>query len=76
MFWTGDIPPSDVWNLSIPSNQHYFESTLESLKKYFKGVRVYPAVGNYHNFLFNRLVEDTCIGVIKLIIFKLYFSVY
>ncbi|XP_070394579.1 sphingomyelin phosphodiesterase-like [Dermacentor albipictus] len=46
-YWTGDLPPHDVWRITRAANFENFEKTVSTIAKQLPGVTVYPVVGNH-----------------------------
>ncbi|GAB6020690.1 hypothetical protein CHUAL_003359 [Chamberlinius hualienensis] len=48
IYWTGDIPPHDVWNQTRASNIHMLETTCTLVRDYFSSdYTVFPSCGNH-----------------------------
>lgn len=47
--WTGDIPPHDSWNQTREGNLQHLKETSQIIAKYFKGIPIYPSVGNHES---------------------------
>ncbi|KAH7946637.1 hypothetical protein HPB52_002219 [Rhipicephalus sanguineus] len=46
-YWTGDLPPHDVWKITRAANFENFETTVTTIAKRLPGITVYPVVGNH-----------------------------
>ncbi|XP_049528874.1 sphingomyelin phosphodiesterase [Dermacentor silvarum] len=46
-YWTGDLPPHDVWRITRAANFENFETTVSTIAKRLPGITVYPVVGNH-----------------------------
>ena len=49
VFWTGDVPPHDMWNYNTEYVQTYQQNLTDYMKEYFSEFSVYPLEGN-HDF--------------------------
>lgn len=56
-YWTGDLPPHDVWKITQDDNLKNFEETTSVIRKRLKGLIIYPVVGNHEAVPPNLWVE-------------------
>ncbi|XP_058792161.1 sphingomyelin phosphodiesterase-like [Phymastichus coffea] len=49
IIWTGDLVPHDTWNQTKESNLQIIRESNEMANKYFKGIPIYPTVGNHES---------------------------
>ncbi|XP_014209092.1 sphingomyelin phosphodiesterase-like [Copidosoma floridanum] len=49
IMWTGDIPPHDSWNQTREGNLQNLKDTVEMVATYFKGIPVFPSIGNHES---------------------------
>ena len=49
IYWTGDLPPHDIWRQTRQSNLEVVRGTARQLRDNFPGVPVYPALGNHES---------------------------
>ncbi|XP_046847921.1 sphingomyelin phosphodiesterase-like [Xenia sp. Carnegie-2017] len=49
VYWTGDVPPHDIWNQSRTDQIKAMESAVKLFIKYFPDIKVYPAMGNHES---------------------------
>lgn len=49
IYWTGDLPPHNVWNQSRDYELFILNTTVSLLQKYLPNKIVYPAVGNHES---------------------------
>ncbi|XP_001600744.1 sphingomyelin phosphodiesterase [Nasonia vitripennis] len=49
VYWTGDLPPHDIWNQSREENLMNLRTNAALMDKYFKGVPILPSVGNHES---------------------------
>jgi len=49
IYWTGDLPPHDIWMQTKEGNSDIVRGTARQLKKHFPGIPVYPALGNHES---------------------------
>lgn len=47
MYWTGDLPPHNVWNQSKSDQLSALDTLTGLFKKYFPNKIIYPALGNH-----------------------------
>ncbi|KAH9382405.1 hypothetical protein HPB48_005551 [Haemaphysalis longicornis] len=48
-YWTGDLPPHDVWKITREANTKNFNTTTAAIFKRLRGLPVYPVVGNHES---------------------------
>ncbi|KAH6927920.1 hypothetical protein HPB50_009963 [Hyalomma asiaticum] len=56
-YWTGDLPPHDVWKITRAANFENIETTVKTIAKRLPGVTVYPVVGNHESVPPNMFPE-------------------
>ncbi|KAL1477764.1 hypothetical protein MTO96_035490, partial [Rhipicephalus appendiculatus] len=49
VYWTGDLPPHDMWKPTRATNAKNFETTFTAFAKRLPGITVYPVVGNHES---------------------------
>lgn len=49
IYWTGDIPPHDVWNQTKQNNLNIIRETTRLLSNTFPGIPIFPALGNHES---------------------------
>ena len=49
IYWTGDLPPHDIWKQTRQSNLEIVRATARQLRDHFPDVPVYPALGNHES---------------------------
>ncbi|CAB0033583.1 unnamed protein product [Trichogramma brassicae] len=49
IYWTGDLPPHDVWVQTREDNIANLKFTSKLMAKYFKGIPIFPSVGNHES---------------------------
>jgi len=49
VFWTGDVPPHDMWNYNLSYVQAYQANLTAYMEKYLSAYSIYPLEGN-HDF--------------------------
>jgi sphingomyelin phosphodiesterase len=49
IYWTGDLPPHDIWNQTRAGNVEVVRATARQLREHFPGVPVLPALGNHES---------------------------
>jgi len=49
VYWTGDLPPHDIWNQTREANLQVLRGTSEHLKEYFANTMILPALGNHES---------------------------
>ena len=49
VYWTGDVPPHNVWNQTRADQLKAMESGVKLFIKYFPNTPVYPAMGNHES---------------------------
>lgn len=49
IYWTGDLPPHDIWNQTREENLLNLRVNAALMDKYFKGIPIFPSVGNHES---------------------------
>ena len=49
IYWTGDLPPHDVWNQTREENLANLKFSSAMMRKYFKGIPIFPTIGNHES---------------------------
>lgn len=49
IYWTGDLPPHDIWNQTRESQLEVLQKLTNKLLAYFPNTPIYPAVGNHES---------------------------
>lgn len=49
IYWTGDVPPHNVWNQSQSDQISAIKQAAGYFRQYFPGKRVFPCVGNHES---------------------------
>ncbi|XP_065838310.1 sphingomyelin phosphodiesterase-like [Oscarella lobularis] len=49
VYWTGDVPPHNVWNQTRYDQLHVLDVVIKLLLKYFPNKVIYPALGNHES---------------------------
>jgi sphingomyelin phosphodiesterase len=47
IYWTGDIPPHNIWNQNKQDQIKAYKVLIELFKKHFPNIMVLPSVGNH-----------------------------
>nr|API81380.1 venom toxin [Hemiscorpius lepturus] len=53
VLWTGDIPAHDIWNQSRSDQVFFLRYISKLMSRYFKGIPIFPALGNHESFPVN-----------------------
>uniref|UniRef100_A0A1W7R9I3 Sphingomyelin phosphodiesterase n=1 Tax=Hadrurus spadix TaxID=141984 RepID=A0A1W7R9I3_9SCOR len=53
VLWTGDIPAHDIWNQSRSDQVFLLRYISELMSTYFKGLPIFPALGNHESYPVN-----------------------
>ncbi|KAL3216150.1 hypothetical protein MRX96_051225, partial [Rhipicephalus microplus] len=57
-YWTGDLPPHDLWKVTRATNLKNFVTTTAAIGKRLPGLTVYPVVGNHESVPPNMFPES------------------
>ena len=49
IYWTGDLPPHDIWNQTKEGNLEVLRQTSQQLRTYFPDKMILPALGNHES---------------------------
>jgi len=49
IYWTGDLPPHDIWNQTREGNLQVLKETSQQLRQYFPSTMILPVVGNHES---------------------------
>eukprot|EP00088_Acartia_fossae_P026753 TRINITY_DN2753_c0_g1_i2.p1 TRINITY_DN2753_c0_g1~~TRINITY_DN2753_c0_g1_i2.p1 ORF type:complete len:675 (+),score=82.41 TRINITY_DN2753_c0_g1_i2:37-2061(+) len=49
IYWTGDLPPHDIWNQTREGNLKVLRETSDQLRQYFPETTILPALGNHES---------------------------
>jgi len=49
IYWTGDLPPHDIWNQTRQGNLEVLEGTSRQLRTHFPDTMILPALGNHES---------------------------
>lgn len=49
IYWTGDVPPHNIWNQSRNDQLDAMSTAMKVFLQYFPNVTVYPAMGNHES---------------------------
>ncbi|KAL3267397.1 hypothetical protein HHI36_011526 [Cryptolaemus montrouzieri] len=49
IFWTGDLPPHDIWKQTKEYNLDIIKQTTQQMIEYFPSTPIFPAVGNHES---------------------------
>jgi len=49
IYWTGDLPPHDIWNQTRQANLKVLSGTADQLREFFPGTKILPALGNHES---------------------------
>ena len=55
ILWTGDLPPHDIWNQTKEDNLDNLKYNAQLMAYYFKGIPIFPTVGNHESCPVDRL---------------------
>jgi sphingomyelin phosphodiesterase len=47
VYWTGDLPPHNIWNQTRPDQIFALRKLTQLFQKYFPNKVIYPALGNH-----------------------------
>jgi len=49
IYWTGDLPPHDIWNQTRKANLEVLHGTSDQLREFFPNTMILPALGNHES---------------------------
>jgi len=62
IYWTGDLPPHDIWKQSRHGNVEVVRRTARQLREHFPGVMVLPALGNHESVPVDSFPQPSVTG--------------
>jgi hypothetical protein len=57
VYWTGDLPPHNVWNQTRNDQLNAIKVLTTLFKKYFPNKAIFPTLGNHETTPVNLLVH-------------------
>ncbi|KAK9870012.1 hypothetical protein WA026_006107 [Henosepilachna vigintioctopunctata] len=49
IFWTGDLPPHDIWKQTKQYNLDIIKETTQQMIEHFPSIPIFPAIGNHES---------------------------